>query len=205
MPNLDALLRGGLEDLELCYPDHQIDVLLQFIAELQRWNRAYNLTAVRDEAQMVDRHLLDCLAIAPFVAQGPVLDVGAGAGLPGIPLAIVQPQRRFVLLDSNGKKTRFMGHAARTLALHNVDIVQSRVEQYRPPELPATIVARAFSAVEALLTLVEPLCQPGTQILAMRGRDQPFFLPAGFKQLENRTLKVPRSPAPRHLLILERE
>ncbi len=210
VPDLPRLLTDGLHQLNVSLSADQQALLLRYVDELTQWNRAYNLTAVREPAEMISRHLLDSLAVAAAVQGEQVLDVGAGAGLPGIVLAIAQPTRHFIELDSNGKKVRFMRHAVRTLGLSNVDIVHSRLEAYRPAQPPDCILARAFTATESLLSLVAPICrvadtaEKGTQILAMRGKDEPVQLPPGYRQLENRALKVPRSTAPRHLLIVER-
>ncbi len=193
------------EQTPLGLADSQVDQLLQFVVELQQWNRAYNLTAVRDPVEMIDRHVLDSLAVLSYVAGQSMLDVGAGAGLPGIPLAVARPEMTFTLLDSNGKKVRFMRHVGRVLDLKHVVAVQERIENFAPATSPDCIVARAFAPIERFVGAVAHLCRPGGRILAMRGRDEPFDCPDGFKLLENRTLKVPRSAAPRHLIILERE
>jgi len=200
-----SYLESGLTALALELEPPQVDGLLQFLDELSHWNRAYNLTAVREPKAMIDRHILDSLAIAPFVPAGRLLDVGAGAGLPGLSLAIVNALLQVELLDSNGKKVRFMRHCIRRLALTNAVVAQHRVESYQPDFPPDCIVARAFAPIERLVELVADICPVGGQILAMRGRDEPFELPSGFKLLENRALKVPRSAAPRHLVILQRD
>ncbi|HEV2322232.1 MAG TPA: 16S rRNA (guanine(527)-N(7))-methyltransferase RsmG, partial [Gammaproteobacteria bacterium] len=129
-----AGLKPGLAALKITLPAASEARLLEFVELLARWNQAYNLTAVREPAEMVVKHLLDSLAVLPYVTCGPVQDVGAGAGLPGIPLAIALPDIRFTLLDSNGKKTRFMTQAVASLKLRNVEVVQARAEGYRPPE-----------------------------------------------------------------------
>src|SRR5215472_15037920 len=138
------LLAPGLETLGVSLPADGAARLLEYVELLQRWNQAYNLTAVRDPAEMVVKHILDSLAVLPHVQRGPVQDVGAGAGLPGIPLAIARPDLGFTLLDSNGKKTRFIVQAKAGLGLHNVEVVQARAEDYRPPGPFATVLSRAF-------------------------------------------------------------
>ncbi|KAA6181741.1 16S rRNA (guanine(527)-N(7))-methyltransferase RsmG [Thiohalocapsa marina] len=146
------------------------DRLIAFLGLLARWNRAYNLTAVRDPADMVPRHLLDSLAVLPWITRGPVLDAGTGAGLPGIPLAIARPELGFTLLDSNGKKTRFVRQAVLELGLDNVQVVQSRLETYRPGQKFATIVARAVTSLAALRANCAHLAFSDARLLALKGR-----------------------------------
>lgn len=143
--------------------------LLQLVGLLARWNRAFNLTAVREPAEMVSRHLLDSLAVLPWVLEGPVLDLGTGAGFPGLPLAIARPGLAFTLLDSNGKKTRFVRQAVLELGLENVEVVQARLEAYRPGRKFATITARALAALPVLIAGARPLAASNSQLLALKG------------------------------------
>jgi 16S rRNA (guanine527-N7)-methyltransferase len=145
------------------------DRLVTFLLLLARWNRAFNLTAVRAPLEMVPRHLLDSLAALPWVERGPVLDIGTGAGLPGVPLAIARRELEFTLLDSVGKKVRFVRQAAADLGLENVEVVQSRVEAYRPTRKFATIVSRAVASLQALVAGAAPLAAPGGRLLAFKG------------------------------------
>ena len=165
-----AALLAGARELGVALTDQAAAVLLRLLDELAHWNRAYNLTAITERAQMLTHHLLDSVSVAPFVQGSTVADVGTGAGFPGLPLAVLMPQRRFVLMDSNGKKQRFVAHAARTLGLANVEALHARVEQVRPAQPFDTVVARAFAALPQLLEWVAPLCGPGTRVLAMKGR-----------------------------------
>jgi len=144
--------------------------LLRLLDELERWNQAYNLTAITDRAQMLTHHLLDSLSVAPFVQGNTLADVGTGAGFPGLPLALLAPERRCLLIDSNGKKQRFVAHAARILGLANVEARQARVEALRPAQPFDTVVARACAALPQLLDWVAPLCGPHTRVLAMKGK-----------------------------------
>ncbi|HEY0635260.1 MAG TPA: 16S rRNA (guanine(527)-N(7))-methyltransferase RsmG, partial [Gammaproteobacteria bacterium] len=162
-------LDSGCAALGLQMPPESIDRLLDYIALLTKWNQAYNLTAVRDPGEMVTRHLLDSLAVAPHLTGTRIIDVGTGAGLPGIPLAILFPDRHFVLLDSNGKKTRFLVQAKASLGLDNVTVVHSRVEEYRPLEPFDTVIARAFAALTEIVSLCEHLIATGGEVLAMKG------------------------------------
>lgn len=144
--------------------------LMQYLLLLAKWNQAYNLTAIRDIESMVTRHLLDSLAILPWVTGQRILDVGSGAGLPGIPLALALPDKQFVLLDSNGKKVRFMQEAKRALKLDNLELVQIRVENYHPEQDFDTVMSRAFSELQLMLSLTKHLLAPEGKWLAMKGR-----------------------------------
>lgn len=173
---LDAGLEGLFPTLShdmrpACELDQgQRDLLIDYIGLLARWNRAFNLTAVRDPLDMVSRHLLDSLAVLPWLCDGPVLDAGTGAGLPGIPLAVARPDLEFTLLDSNGKKTRFVRQVVSELGLKHVNVVQARLESYRPARKFATIVARALAPVRELHLTSRHLCRQGGRLLALKGR-----------------------------------
>jgi 16S rRNA (guanine527-N7)-methyltransferase len=144
--------------------------LIGYLELLVRWNCTYNLTAVRDPLEMVPRHLLDSLAVLPWILQGPVLDAGTGAGLPGLPLAIARPGLAFTLLDSNGKKTRFVRQALLELGVDNAEVVQSRLQTYRPERKFATIVARAVASLAELREACAHLAAHGARLLALKGR-----------------------------------
>ena len=202
-----AGLAPGLKALGVVLPQGGEARLLEFVELLQHWNQAYNLTAVRDPGEMLVKHLLDSLAVLPHVSGTPVQDVGAGAGLPGIPLAIALPESRFVLLDSNGKKTRFMVHAAATLKLSNVEVVQSRVEGYRPAVPFVTVISRAFASLGEFVKLAGTGCAPGGRLLAMKGAHPEAELrdiPPGFRVLGVHTLKVPGLDAERCVVEIEK-
>lgn len=168
-PGWGGQLGHGLRALGIGLDEAQQTLLLDYLALLQKWNRAYNLTAIRDPREMVSRQLLDSLSILPLLHGRAVLDVGTGPGLPGIPLAIASPERRFTLLDSNGKKTRFVQQAIHELALGNVQAVQERVESFRPPAGFDTVVSRAFAALPKMIDLTRHLLTPGGLLLAMKG------------------------------------
>ncbi|KTC98603.1 16S rRNA (guanine(527)-N(7))-methyltransferase RsmG [Legionella erythra] len=161
------LLRQGLEQLGL--PDYS-DPLLAYLLLLEKWNHVYNLTAIRDIPAMVTRHALDSLAILPFLSGKSLIDVGTGPGLPGIPLAIARPEVTFVLLDSNGKKTRFLEEVKRQLQLDNIEIVQSRAENYHPPLAFDTVISRAFSDLAQMVGWTKHLVAKDGLWLAMKGR-----------------------------------
>lgn len=165
-PRLDA----GLAELGIAADDARREQLLAFVALLARWNRAYNLTAVREPEAMISKHLLDSLAVLPWVQHGPVLDMGTGAGLPGLPLAIMRPELSFTLLDANGKKVRFVRQAMLELGLGNVLPVHARSETYRPQVNFATILARAVAPLAVLCADCPRLVASGGRLLALKGR-----------------------------------
>jgi 16S rRNA (guanine527-N7)-methyltransferase len=163
------LLDQGLLGLQLTLTETQKASLIAYMYLLMKWSRAFNLTAIKDPYRIVSHHILDSLSIVPYV-QGPlIIDVGSGAGLPGIPCALVLPEQKFVLLDSNGKKTRFMTQAVGELQIPNVNIVQSRVEDYHPTFCFNTLMARAFAPVEEVLALTKHLPCAHGQLLLMKG------------------------------------
>jgi len=196
----------GLAALGLTLSETQCESLLAYLGLLAKWNRSYNLTAVRDQAVMVRRQLLDSLSIVSWVDRGPVLDVGTGAGLPGIPLAIVRPGLNFSLLDANGKKTRFVQQVVGELGLANVEVIRSRVEQLDRPGHYARIISRAFAALAPMVGVTGPLLAPDGVWLAMKAGEplaEISDLPASM-DIETVPLSVPGEPARRHLLILRR-
>jgi 16S rRNA (guanine527-N7)-methyltransferase len=143
--------------------------LMAFIDLLHKWNRVYNLTAIRDKEKMVTHHLLDSLAVAPYLSGTHILDVGSGAGLPGVPLALVSPERQFVLIDSNTKKTRFLQQAKAELGLTNLTIETARVEDFHPAKTFDTVLSRAFSSISQFLLTSGAHCKPDGTIIAMKG------------------------------------
>lgn len=200
-------LKDGLAALQIDLTDAQQQQLLAFLALLNKWNRAYNLTAVRDERVMVSRQLLDSLSILPWVTTSHLLDVGAGGGLPGIPLAIALPDTRFTLLDSNGKKTRFLHQCVLELGLTNVEVIHGRAEDCQPPQPFSQISSRAFTALENLVTWCGDLLANDGEFLAMKGQfpdDEVAALPAGWQVESSHVLKVPGADGERHLLIVAR-
>jgi len=206
-PQWPGQLRDGLAAMNLSLSDSQQQQLLAFLALLNKWNKAYNLTAVRDERVMVSRQLLDSLSILPWVTTDHLLDVGAGGGLPGIPLAIVFPEKRFTLLDSNGKKTRFLNQCVLELGLDNVEVVHGRAEDCQPDKPFTQISSRAFTALENLVTWCGGLLANDGEFLAMKGQypdDEVAALPAGWQVESSHSLTVPGADGERHLLIVAR-
>lgn len=209
-PELRGTLETGLAALAL---DPALATpLLAYLALLVRWNQTYNLTAVRDPREMVSKHLLDSLAMHPFVdgiaARGGTLaDLGTGAGLPGIPLAIVKPGLRVTLVESNGKKARFMREAVRTLGLNDVRVAESRIEALDEPGAFDAITARALATLPLIAELGGHLLEPDGQLLAMKGTypaDEIAALPAGWALAASHPLRVPGLDAERHLVVVRR-
>ena len=204
-----AELVRGAQALGVELSEGQQQQLLAYLALLIKWNKAYNLTAVRDPDEMVSRHLLDSLSVVSFVAESGQtwLDVGSGGGMPGVPLAIMFPDRSFTLLDSNGKKTRFLTQVKLELKLANLEVVRSRVEQFQPAEAFDGITSRAFSSLEDFASWTRHLGNTQTRWLAMKGvqpDDELQRLPADFRLDACHVLKVPGCQGQRHLLILRR-
>jgi len=206
--NLEQQLSQGLVGLGLELPAATQQQLLHFIELLAKWNKAYNLTAIRDPAEMVSKHLLDSLAILPYLVEGSVIDVGTGPGLPGIPLSLVRPNQAFTLLDSNSKKTRFVTQAVMELGIPNVTVVQSRAEAYMPAHPYDVVIARAFAAIGELLHWVRHLCAPGARIIAMKGQYPEGEMegwPAGFSCESVEKITIPGLQAERHVVLIRYE
>ena len=203
--SIERAIIEGCEALAILLPEGASARLSAYLTLLERWNRAYNLTAVRDPGAMVVRHVLDSLSILPWLEGPRVLDVGSGAGLPGIPLAVVRPDCEFCLLDSNGKRTRFLTQVAGELRLRNARVVRGRVEDYRPENLFDTVVSRAFATLADMAADAGRLCAPTGRLLAMKGvfpDDELARLPAGYVVVDVYPLRVPSLDAERHLVHL---
>lgn len=204
--NVDVLresLQRGIAQLQLTLPATAIDQLLQYLALLTKWNRAYNLTAVRDPQEMVSRHLLDSLAVMPYVHGEHCADIGSGAGLPGIPLAIALPQKHFALVDSNGKKMRFVAQAIAELNLPNATAIQCRVESWRPAHACDVVLSRAFATLADMAQACEHLLSAQGVMLAMKGvypQQELSELPERFKVDACHELKIPGEMGQRHLV-----
>ncbi len=203
--DVTAPLPSGLAQLGL--PTELAGPLLAYRDLLARWNRVYNLSAVRDPALMVTRHLLDSLVILPQLPDGALLDVGTGPGLPGIPVAIAQPERAVTLLEANGKKVRFLRQACLELGLDNVTVAHTRLEDYRAETPFPVAVCRAFSDAATFWHGVAPLLAPAALALAMKGRrqaDELAGLESACVSCHWQTLDVPGLDAERHLLIMRK-
>ncbi|MEY3807237.1 MAG: hypothetical protein RI893_213 [Pseudomonadota bacterium] len=165
------ILVSGITALNLTVTDEQLEQLLAFIKLIEKWNKAYNLTAIRNREEMVKLHILDSLAILPHLEGKRIIDIGTGAGLPGIPLAICLPDISFTLLDSNAKKTRFVQQVVLELKLKNVDIFHSRVENHQPKQGYDAVLVRAFASLSEIIKLTSHLLVKGGVLLAMKGQN----------------------------------
>jgi 16S rRNA (guanine527-N7)-methyltransferase len=227
--SVEAQLKAGIAALGLALPEGAEQKLLAYLALLDKWNRVYNLTAVRDAERMVSHHLLDSLAAVPVfdtilaarlhpnpppegeganagLRPPAVIDVGSGGGLPGIPLAIARPDLRVTLIDSIAKKTAFLQQARAELGLANLSVVTGRVEDYTPDTRFDLITSRAFSDLREFVMLTRHLLQPGGRWLAMKGlypHEEAAALPSGVKVSADHALVVPGLEATRHLIVLE--
>lgn len=200
MTNARDIVSAGLRELNLTTP---LEPLLDYLFLLAKWNSHYNLTAVRDIETMATRHILDSLAVAPWLNGPRLLDSGTGAGLPGIPLALNNPQLKVVLLDSNGKKIRFLEAVKRQLAIANIDIVQTRVESYHPAEGFDTVISRAFTEVAQMIKWTRHLINTNGIWLAMKGRNPKTELTGISFPYQIRHYKVPGLEAERCCVIIE--
>lgn len=202
--DLRAQLEAGCADLSLALSEQQIQQLLDYLMLLTKWNKVYNLTALRDPAQMLSIHLLDSLALLPYLDAESLLDVGTGAGLPGIPVAICRPQMALTLLDSNAKKTRFLQQVKAELKLQNVTVVHGRVEQVELPKF-AIITARAFASIGDIIDLAGRHCDDAGKLILMKGvyPEQELQQAApGFSLQAVTAINVPFCEGQRHLVIL---
>ena len=201
-------LAHGIAALQLALSPAQCTKLLGYVQLLVKWNQVYNLTAIRNPRDMITRHILDSLAVIPFIKGPRVLDVGTGAGLPGIPLAIALPELEFVLLDSVAKKTRFVVQAGSELGLSNVVVKTQRVEKNHSLGLFDTVISRAFSSIAEFVTMAGPLCRRnGGVMLAMKGRypqEELSALPPGYILKDVARLAVPELNEERHVVQLAR-
>ncbi|HAB23389.1 MAG: 16S rRNA (guanine(527)-N(7))-methyltransferase RsmG [Pantoea sp.] len=188
--------------------DQQKEQLVAYVGLLDKWNKAYNLTSVRDPQQMLVRHILDSIVVAPHLKGERFIDVGTGPGLPGIPLAIVLPQAHFTLLDSLGKRVRFLRQVQHELGLTNITPVQSRVETF-PSEPPFDgVISRAFASLQDMVNWCHHLPSAQGQFYALKGvrpDDEIASLPAGFRLVSVEALQVPELDGERHLVIIGRE
>jgi 16S rRNA (guanine527-N7)-methyltransferase len=199
------LLTAGADDIGIALDSSGAERLLQLVDELQAGNAQFNLTAIRDRLGMLRKHVLDSLTLQPYLRGSRIADIGTGAGFPGMPLAIVNPRRRFTLVEATGKKARFVEQTALRLGVDNVQVEHARAENYRPFELFDTVVARALSSLADFAAYAGHLCAPGGRLLAMKGKrpdEEISALPRSFRVLAVHRLKVPGLDDERHLVEL---
>lgn len=204
----ESVLLGGCEQLGLSLSSEQVKKILAYLENLLKWNKAYNLTAIRDPRDMVVKHLLDSLSIYRHIAGTHILDVGTGPGLPGIPVSICDTNKRWTLIDSNGKKTRFLLQMKSELALSNLNVVKGRIEQLMPAHPYDVITSRAFSSLSDFVGVCLPLLQQGGVLLAMKGvvpENEIEQLDQTQLDIQTLTLDVPYLDEERHLVMVKRK
>lgn len=198
-------LMQGLAALALPLPEGAVDSFLAYIALLHKWNRVYNLTAIREPQQMLYHHILDSLAVAPYLPGGSIADIGTGPGLPGIPLALARPDTAVDLVESNLKKATFLTQAKLELKLENVRVACERAETFQPPEKFGIVISRAFSDLAEFVTLARHLCAPEGVMAAMKGlypHEELAALPNTARVEQVIPVKVPGLDAARHLVLI---
>ena len=206
MTELAKLLGSGLTELGIDATPLQQEQLLAYLGLMQKWNKAYNLTAIRDPQQMLVRHLLDSVAVVPYLNSDEVIDVGSGGGLPGIPLAILFPEQAITTLDSNSKKTRFQNQVRIELGLDNLEVIHGRVETVEDRHF-GQVISRAFASIVDMVTLSHALLAEKGVFLAMKGRypdAELAELPPQYVLQQSYELHVPGLDEERHLLVLGR-
>jgi 16S rRNA (guanine527-N7)-methyltransferase len=206
-PSLEERLEAGLRELGVSVGSEGLARLMEYVVLLDKWGRVYNLTAIRDAEKIVSVHLLDCLAVVPHLRGSRVLDVGSGAGLPGIPIALARPDIRVTMLDSSHKKAAFLRQAVAELQLKNAAIVCERAESWRPAERFDCIISRAFAELSEFARLTGHLLAPGGLLAAMKGVHPSVEiekLPREFRVIQVRRLFVPGLGAERHLVLMDR-
>jgi 16S rRNA (guanine527-N7)-methyltransferase len=202
------MLASGARELGIELDAPRAEILLNLVDALEEGNAQFNLTAIRDRPGMLRKHVLDSMSLAPYLRGGRVADVGTGAGFPGLVLAVVDPQRRFTLIEATGKKARFVEQTVQRIGCSNVSVVNSRAESYRPSELFDTVVARALSSLADFVAYAGHLCAPGGRLLAMKGKrpdGEISALPKSFRALAVHRLSVPGLTDERHLVELTKK
>jgi 16S rRNA (guanine527-N7)-methyltransferase len=202
------LLASGARELGIELDAARVETLLNLVDALEQGNAQFNLTAIRDRPGMLQKHVLDSMSIEPYLRGERIADVGTGAGFPGLVLAVVDPQRRFTLIEATGKKARFVEQTVQRIGCGNVLVVNSRAESYRPSELFDTVVARALSSLADFVAYAGHMCAPGGRLLAMKGKrpdGEISALPKSFRVLAVHRLSVPGLTDERHLVELTKK
>ncbi len=203
-----VVLNNSLNNCDIEVSEAQKVLLIRYVLLMHKWNKAYNLTSVREPEQMVIKHLVDSIVVAPMLTQSQYIDVGTGPGLPGIPLAIMCPDKHFILLDSLGKRVRFMKQVAYELKLQNIQPVQSRVEDFHPEVKIDGVLSRAFASLKDMLHWCQHLVDSQGVFLALKGQvptDELHALPSGFTLQETIKLDVPGLEGERHIVKIKKQ
>ncbi len=202
--NHAQLLRRGAEQLHISLDEAQVDALLKFVNLLQKWNKAYNLSAIKTAQEIITKHILDSLSVVPYIQGTRIVDVGSGAGLPGIPLACACKDKEFLLLDAKAKKTHFIQQVIIEIELKNVQVVQQNVAQYTPLREFDTVISRAFTSGAKLLEMVDHLLLQGKVIIMLGKQTQLQGLPENYTLAGVYTAHVPMLHASRHIAVIEK-
>lgn len=205
---LAAELQNCLKDSNIAASQEQINQLVSFVLLMHKWNKAYNLTSVRDPQEMLVKHIVDSIVVSPFLTQKQYIDVGTGPGLPGIPLAIMNPSKQFILLDSLGKRVRFMKQVAYELKLSNIEPIQSRVEDYLPNVKIDGVISRAFASLKDMLHWCQHLVDSQGVFLALKGQlseNELNEIGDDFYVIESIKLNVPNLVGDRHLVKISKK
>ncbi|QUX97978.1 16S rRNA (guanine(527)-N(7))-methyltransferase RsmG [Marinomonas sp. CT5] len=207
MTHFDTIQKGA-QQMGAALSDETIQILVKYLAMLEKWNKAYNLTAIRDVEQMISLHLLDSLATLPYITGDNIIDVGTGPGLPGMVLAICYPDKHFTLLDSNGKKTRFLTQVKMELGIQNVTVANERVEKHVHQGEYDHVISRAFASLQDMINWTLPLPKETGNFLAMKGvypSEEIAALPKEVDLVSVEPLNVPNVQAERHMVVMTRK
>lgn len=205
--NEPALLHNAAEEIGISLSDTQANQLIGYVDLMEKWNRAFNLTAVHRRSELFSRHIFESLAVKPYIRGEQWADIGTGAGLPGVPLAITEPDNPFVLLDSNGKKTRFLLEVKRALGLSNIEVETTRVENWRPALHPDAVITRAFADLATTVGRTQHILNDHGLLFAMKTQsaaEEVDVLPSGFELISNQSVAVPGRDWPFQLLAIQR-
>ncbi len=206
MDDTKVKIRQAVEKLTLLVTDEQINQWVNYLVLLRKWNKIYNMTSITDWNEMLVKHLFDSLSVARFIKGQQVIDVGSGGGLPGVPLAILMSEKHFVLIDSVGKKIRFLNHVKKALSLQNITPINIRIESYQPKTLFDTIISRAFSSVGDFYHLCHHLVANDGQLIAMKGADLELTALENLNQyFETFEVNVPLLEAKRHVIRITKQ
>ena len=202
-----AQLYDAAQQIGISLSDTQISQLIGYVDLMEKWNRAFNLTAVRRRPELFSRHIVESLAVTPFFGGDKCADIGTGAGLPGVPLAIAEPRKTFVLLDSNGKKTRFLLEVKRVLGLSNIEVETTRVEKWQPAQRVDTVITRAFADLTTTIERIGHILHDSGILFAMKtesAAEEAGSLPLGFELVAQQDVAVPGRDWPFQLLSIQR-
>ena len=205
--NEPALLHNAAEEIGTSLSNKQTNQLIGYVDLMEKWNRAFNLTAVRRRSELFSRHIFESLAVKPYIRGEQWADIGTGAGLPGVPLAIAEPDKPFVLLDSNGKKTRFLLEVKRALGLSNIEVETTRVENWRPALHSDAVITRAFADLATTIGRTQHILHDHGMLFAMKtesAAEELDSLPSGFELISNQSVEVPGRDWPFQLLAIQR-